>query len=1059
MSDPAAPPPAGGDTTTDGTPKVKTEKELKKEKAKQEKLEKFKAKQEKLKQQQEKEKEKGKPKEEEKKKEKKEKATITYDKQTQPGEKKDISGDMPDSYSPHYVEAAWYDWWNGQGFFRPEYWGRDINSVPYEDKFIIVIPPPNVTGSLHLGHALTTAVEDCIVRWHRMNGKMTLWNPGCDHAGIATQVVVEKKIKRERNLTRHDLGREKFVDEVWKWKNEKGDRIYHQLKKLGGSYDWDRACFTMDPKLVKAVQEAFIQLHEKGLIYRSVRLVNWSCALNSAISEIEVDKKEIPGRTLLPVAGYKEKIEFGVIVSFAYQVEGSDEEIVVATTRIETMLGDTGVAVHPEDDRYKHLHGRFVTHPFIDRRMPIVLDDFVDRNFGTGAVKITPAHDHNDYEVGVRHNLPFLTIIDEKGNMTPDCGEFAGMRRFDARVAVLEGLKKKGLYRETKDNPMVVPICSRSKDVIEPLLKPQWYVSMQSMADKAVKAVREGELKLIPDMHDKTWYHWLENSRDWCISRQLWWGHRIPAYFITVDDTSIPPGEDTDEKYWVSGRSEEEVRRKAAERFKVSEDKISLKQGQDVLDTWFSSGIFPFSIFGWPDKTPELQAFYPGTLLETGHDILFFWVARMVTMGLELMGKLPFKEVYLHAMVRDAHGRKMSKSLGNVIDPIDVIHGISLEDLHMRLEDGNLEQKEIAKAREGQKADYPNGIPECGTDALRFALLAYTAQGRDINLDVLRVQGYRFFCNKLWNATKFALGALGENFKPNPTRKLSGKETEMDRWILSRLSYAVDQCGNGFRSYDFPAVTTCCYNFWLYELCDWYLENSKPVIYGTDEEAKDCTRQVLYSCLEAGLLLLHPLMPFISEELYQRLPRRTTSEPPSICVTRYPKSDNYQDCNCDLEKEVDFVQNVIKSIRSMRSDYNLTNKNKAEVYLKCMEQEDGTMLGRYSNLIQTMTNSSSISILVGDNPPDGCCVQTVSAKCESHLMLKGLIDPSKEKTKLDGKKNKLSSQLQKLTEASQKPDYTSKVPQTIRDQNSEKMAEISVEIEKLTKAMETLGKL
>ncbi|OWF42659.1 valine--tRNA ligase-like [Mizuhopecten yessoensis] len=1058
MSEPSAPPQAGGDSTTDGVPKVKTEKELKKERAKQEKLEKFKAKQEKLKQQQEKEKDK--PKEDEKKKEpKKEKATIIYDKPTKPGEKKDISGAMPDAYNPHYVEAAWYDWWNESGFFTPEYGGRDIKNVPYEDKFVIVIPPPNVTGSLHLGHALTTAVEDCIVRWHRMNGKMTLWNPGCDHAGIATQVVVEKKIKRERNLTRHDMGREKFVDEVWKWKNEKGDRIYHQLKRLGGSYDWDRACFTMDPKLVRAVTEAFIQLHEKGLIYRSVRLVNWSCTLNSAISEIEVDKKELPGRTMLPVAGYTEKIEFGVIVSFAYPVEGSDEEIVVATTRIETMLGDTGVAVHPEDDRYKHLHGRFVTHPFVDRRMPIVLDDFVDRNFGTGAVKITPAHDQNDYEVGVRHNMPFLTIIDDKGNMTPDCGEFAGMRRFEARKAVLEALKKKGLYKETKENPMVVPICSRSKDVIEPLLKPQWYVSMQSMADKAVKAVREGELKLIPDMHEKTWYNWLEDSRDWCISRQLWWGHRIPAYFVTVDDPSIPPGEDTDEKYWVSGRTEEEVRQKAAERFKVSGDKISLRQDEDVLDTWFSSGIFPFSIFGWPEKTNELEAFYPGTLLETGHDIIFFWVARMVTMGLELMGKLPFKEVYLHAMVRDAHGRKMSKSLGNVIDPIDVINGVSLAELHMRLEDGNLDKKEIVKAQEGQKADYPNGIPECGTDALRFALLTYTAQGRDINLDVLRVQGYRFFCNKLWNATKFALGALGESFKPNPTRQLSGREKEMDRWILSRLSYAVDQCGNGFRSYDFPAVTTCCYNFWLYELCDWYLENSKPVIYGTDVEAKECTRQVLYNCLEAGLLLLHPLMPFISEELYQRLPRRTSSEAPSICVTPYPKSANYQDRNSGLEKEVDFVQNVIKSVRSMRSDYNLTNKNKADVYLKCMEQEDAAMLGRYNSLIQTMTNSSSITVLVGDDPPDGCCVQTVSVKCESHLMLKGLIDPSKERSKLDGKKVKLSSQLQKLTEASQKSDYTSKVPQTIRDQNSEKMTEISMEVEKLTKAMETLGKL
>ncbi|KAK3579108.1 hypothetical protein CHS0354_022128 [Potamilus streckersoni] len=964
---------------------------------------------------------------------------------------------MPDSYNPAYVETAWYEWWVKSGFFKPEYAGEDFRD-PSREKFVIVIPPPNVTGSLHLGHALTEAVQDAIVRWHRMKGKVVLWNPGCDHAGIATQVVVEKKLWKERKLTRHDLGREEFVNEVWKWKEEKGDRIYHQLKKVGGSYDWDRACFTMDPKLSRAVLEAFVRLHEQGLIYRSVRLVNWSCTLRSAISDIEVDKKELTGRTLLSVPGYQEKVEFGVLVFFAYKLEDSEEEVVVATTRIETMLGDTAVAVHPDDERYKHLHGKFLRHPFVDRRMPVVCDDFVDKNFGTGAVKITPAHDVNDYEVGVRHNLPFINIMTDDGNISDECGQFAGMKRFEARKAVLEALKAKGLYRETKDNPMVVPMCSRSKDVIEPLLKPQWYVDVKDMSAKAVEAVESGELKIIPDMHVKIWNNWLENPKDWCISRQLWWGHRVPAYFVTINDSSVPPGKDTDGEYWISGRTEDEARQKAAKKFNIPEDKISLRQDPDVLDTWFSSGLFPFSIFGWPEQTPDLETFYPGTLLETGHDILFFWVARMVMLGQTLMGKLPFREVYLHAMVRDAHGRKMSKSLGNVIDPLDVINGISLEDLHKRLFDGNLDEKEVQKAMEGQKEDYPKGIPECGTDALRFALVAYT-QGRDINLDVLRVQGYRFFCNKLWNATKFAVNGLGENFIPIPTAELSGKEREMDMWILSRLSFAVEQSNKGFETYDFPTATTAVYNFWLYELCDWYLEYLKPILYGSDEDAKTVCRNVLYTCLDTGLRLIHPFMPFVSEELFQRLPRRTNNEPPSICVMPYPEVKQYPWRNIELESDVEFVQNVVKSIRSVRSDYNLTPKMKADVYLKCLDEETASVLRTHPDLIKALSSADDVHILVKEIPPKGCAVQTVSAKCETHLMLKGLIDIGKEIQKLEGKKEKLGGQVTKLREAATTADYHTKVPEHVRQQNAEKLNELTIEIEKLARAIETLAKI
>uniref|UniRef100_A0A672MY29 Valine--tRNA ligase n=1 Tax=Sinocyclocheilus grahami TaxID=75366 RepID=A0A672MY29_SINGR len=892
-------------------------------------------------------------------------------------EKKKIP--LPDSYSPQYVEAAWYSWWEKQGFFKPEY-GPNPRGV-----FMMCIPPPNVTGSLHLGHALTNAIQDCLTRWHRMRGETTLWNPGCDHAGIATQVVVEKKLMRERKMTRHDLGRGNFIQEVWKWKNEKGDRIYHQLKKLVLK---TQTCFGMH--FNETIQEAFIRMHEEGVIYRSKRLVNWSCTLNSAISDIEVDKKELAGRTLLPVPGYKEKVEFGVLVSFSYKVEGSDEEVVVATTRIETMLGDTAVAVHPNDSRYQHLKGKMVVHPFCDRKMPIVLDDFVDMNFGTGAVKITPAHDHNDYEVGERHKLPFINILDENGLLINVPPPFLGMKRFEARKAVLQALTDLGQFKEVKDNTMVVPVCSRSKDIVEPLLKPQWYVDCREMGKQAADVVRNGELKIIPDHHLKTWFNWMDNIRDWCISRQLWWGHRIPAYFVTVNDPS-----DVDGHYWVSGRSEEEAREKAAKRFNVTADKISLRQDEDVLDTWFSSGIFPFSIFGWP--TEDLRVFYPGTLLETGHDILFFWVARMVMMGLKLTGKLPFKEVYLHAVVRDAHGRKMSKSLGNVIDPLDVITGISLEGLHAQLTDSNLDPPEIEKARQGQKSDYPSGIPECGTDALRFALCAYTSQGRDINLDVNRILGYRHFCNKLWNAVKFAMRTLGEGFVP-----WEKAQSVSDRWILSRLSAAVALCDSGFQAYDFPAITTAIYNFWLYELCDVYLESVKPVLSRTDSEGQkqaDICRQTLYTCLEVGLRLLSPLMPFVTEELFQRLPRRLAQDSTSsICVTLYPETS---------EIKYLFKFDSLK-ITSTHSQHPI-------IWFGIVSRINFPLLQRHI----LMCNELSVSV----NMP-------VSKSFSAN---QGLIDLEKEVTKLTAKKGELEKQMEKMKEKMAKNDYKEKVPVKVQE--------------------------
>ncbi|CAB4067286.1 VARS [Lepeophtheirus salmonis] len=948
---------------------------------------------------------------------------ILYDSVTKPGEKKDVGRELPNAYSPSYVEAAWYSWWESSGFFKPEYGGD-----PSKEKFVIMIPPPNVTGKLHLGHALTNAIQDCVVRWRRMKGHITLWNPGCDHAGIATQVIVEKTLAREEGLSRHDLGREAFLKRVWQWKEQYGSVIYDQLRRLGSSYDWDRAVFTMDPKMSLAVTEAFIRLHDEGVIYRSNRLVNWSCALN-----------------------YKEKVEFGVIISFAYKVKNSEDEIVVATTRIETMLGDSAVAVHPEDDRYKQF------------------------DFGTGAVKITPAHDPNDYDCGKRNKLAFITIFNDDG-MVIGGSEFDGMKRFHARKAVLEALEKRGLYRGTKDNPMVVPLCSRSKDIIEPLTKPQWYVKSNDMATKASEAVKKGDLKIIPNVFERTWFQWMEGIRDWCISRQLWWGHRIPAYFVSIEGK--PPLDSTDDNNWVTGHTVEDANIKAAKKFNVEISKIKLTQDEDVLDTWFSSALFPFSVFGWPNETLDLKAYYPGSLLETGHDILFFWVARMVFFGQKLTGNLPFKEVYFHAMVRDAHGRKMSKSLGNIVDPLDVISGISLPDLQATLLKGNLDPKEIARAQAGQKQDYPNGIPECGTDALRFALCSYTAQGRDINLDVLRIQGYRFFCNKLWNATKFALMYLGDSPSDhgyslnslfdnhasghailNNVLKgitfLSGSEasqidleafnsiqespsywkhkhlciwyhrinslsiedkksipkgpggmlqtrpsplTNVDRWILSKLSNAVRGCEEGMSSYNFPKVTTALYNFWLYELCDVYLEYLKPIFQGSDNSAILTARVVLSSCLHAGLRLISIFMPFVSEELFQRI--RSSKDPPSVCVSRYPQVDDYPFRDDKLEEEMELVQK--------------------------------------------------------EAAPPGCSVITVSDKVIAMVMLKGAIDVKKEIEKLNKKSTLLESNLEKLKESLKLISSSTKVPAEVQKASKETFEHLNNELRRVKEASHSL---
>ncbi|KAI9462013.1 tRNA synthetases class I-domain-containing protein [Lactarius psammicola] len=982
------------------------------------------------------------------------------------GKKKDVSGPMASSYNPIAVEAAWYDWWHEQGFFKPEL-GPD-GGIKSEGLFVISAPPPNVTGSLHIGHALTTAIQDALVRWYRMLGKTTLFVPGFDHAGISTQSVVEKRLFKTSGKTRHDLGREKFLDTVLEWKNDYQERITKQLYRLGGSYDWSRVAFTMNPQLSTAVIENFCRLHEEGIIYRANRLVNWCVRLNTTLSNLEVDQKQLEKRTFLSVPGYApgEKFEFGVITSFAYPIENSDEKIIVATTRPETMLGDTAIAVHPDDERYKHLHGKFAVHPFVDRRIPIVKDGIaVDMTFGTGAVKITPAHDPNDYEVGVRHKLDFINILNDDGTFNTNAGpQFQGMKRFHARVEVVKKLKELGLFVETKDNPMQIPICSKSGDVIEPVLKPQWWVNCKPLAEEAIKVVplqlifrtrtRAGELHIAPKQSEADWYRWLENIQDWCISRQLWWGHRCPAYFVRIEGQEQ---DTTDGKWWVVGRNLEEATVRAKEL--AGSSVFKLEQDEDVLDTWFSSGLWPFSILGWPNKTVDFEKFYPTSMLETGWDILFFWVARMVMLGLRLTGEMPFKEVLCHAMIRDAHGRKMSKSLGNVIDPLDVIQGLSLENLHEKLYEGNLDAAEIEKAKLGQKKDFPKGIPQCGTDALRFALCAYSGGGRDINLEILRVEGYRKFCNKIFNATKFAMLKLDESFIPEATPQPTGNETLVEKWILHKLNIATAETNRHLGERNFMAATNAVYNFWLYELCDVYIEAMKPMTDPTvSAETRISAQQTLYTCLDHGLRLLHPFMPFVTEELWQRLSRRPNDVTPSIMVSKYPIYDTDFVFD-DADKDFDLLFNAIRAGRSLAASYNI--QSDIQIFFHIQDGAEATLFESQKGVITTLTKGCKSAKVVRDASeiPPGCGSTVLTSTISVHILVRGLVDLDAEIAKCEKKLQLARLNLDKVRKVEAQSDYVETVPENVRLMNEDRRKTLEAEIASLEYSKETFAKL
>ncbi|EMP27873.1 Valyl-tRNA synthetase [Chelonia mydas] len=839
----------------------------------------------------------------------------------------DTSVPLPAAYSPRYVEAAWYGWWEKEGFFKPEYQSRQPHRKP--ETFSLCIPPPNVTGSLHLGHALTVAIEDSLVRWRRMQGCQVLWVPGSDHAGIATQAVVERKLWKERGALRQDLTRGEFLAEVWKWKEEKGDEIFRQLKALGASLDWDRVCFTMDAGFSAAVAEAFVRLHEDGLVYREQRLVNWSCALRSAISDVEVETRQLRGRTLLPVPGCPAPVPFGLMFTFSYKVDGQEGEF---------------------PSSIQHLHGKWLRHPFTGRLLAIITDPLVERDVGTGAVKVTPAHSHADYELGKQHGLPPVSVIGEDGAMTAECGDWLqGLNRFVAREKVVSALKERGLYRGMKDHAMVLPLCSRSGDVIENLLKSQWFLRGEGMAQRAL--------------------------------------------------------EDGSDALWVVGRTEAEARRKASGILKKPEEEMELVRDADVLDTWFSSALFPFAALGWPRKVGDLQEFYPSSLLETGSDLLFFWVARMVMLGEQLTGALPFSQVFLHSLVRDAHGRKMSKSLGNVVDPLDVIHGASLQDLQGRLRDGNLDPREVAIAVEGQRRDFPQGIPECGTDALRFALCSHRVQGDDINLDVATVLSSRHFCNKVWNAVRFTLGALGEGFAPRTPEEVC-PSSPMDRWILSRLYHTAVDCGQRFGEYELHLVTSTIHHFWLHNFCDVYLESVKPVLQSKDQSRILQTRQTLLSCADLGLRLLSPFMPYLAEELWQRLPKPDADSAPSICVARYPSAEQLV------------------------------------VYLVCSEPAAHRVYEEYREPLQTLSLAGSLELRPsseGAEPPVGWVRGRVNDHTEIYMDLQGLVDPEAELPRLASRKKKLEHQILELMARTQASGYQEKVSPRARAECQQKV--------------------
>jgi len=870
---------------------------------------------------------------------------------------------MDKTYSPKDIEERIYRHWEQAGMFAPAGDGT---------AFCIVIPPPNVTGTLHMGHAFQDTIMDALTRYHRMSGDRSLWQPGMDHAGIATQMVVERQLNAE-GLTRHDLGRDRFIERVWLWKEQSGDTIARQLRRLGASVDWSRDRFTMDPGMSRAVQEAFVRLHDEGLIYRGKRLVNWDPVLKTALSDLEVLSEEEDGR----------------LWHVRYPFAGGGGHLTIATTRPETMLGDAAVAVHPEDDRYRPLIGRRLALPLTGREIPVIADAYADPAFGTGCVKITPAHDFNDYEVGERHGLPLINVLTAEaaiGDAAP--ARFHGLDRFEARRQVVAELESAGLLEKIEPHRLTVPRGDRSGAVIEPWLTDQWYVRIEPLAAPAIRAVEDGRIRFVPANWDRTYFEWMRNIKDWCISRQLWWGHRIPAWYDAGGAVYV-------------GRSEAEGRA----RHGIAAD-IALTQDEDVLDTWFSSALWPFSTLGWPDDTAELRTFYPTSVLVTGFDIIFFWVARMIMMGLRFTGDVPFREVYVHGLIRDHEGQKMSKSKGNVIDPLDIVDGIALDALITKRTSG-LMQPQLAPAIErATRKQFPRGIAAHGTDALRFTFASLATQSRDLRFDLGRVEGYRNFCNKLWNAARYVMMSTAADDGPG-AQALSS----YDRWIRSRQNAAISAVRDGFNQYRFDLAAQAVYEFTWYEFCDWYLEFSKTVLQSqsSTQEERRGTRRTLIETLETLLRLLHPLMPFITEEIWQRVGALAGKSGDSIMRQPFPEAAT-AGSDPDAEAGARWAMDFILGVRRIRGEFDIAPSIHVPVLLQNASAADKVHCASSASAVYRLAGVNDIRWLAQDDAaPQSATV--LMGNMTIHVPMADLIDVDAELVRLGRRRSKVEQDL------------------------------------------------
>ncbi|KAG2377606.1 hypothetical protein C9374_009122 [Naegleria lovaniensis] len=1036
------------------------------------------------------------------------------------------------SYEPQNVEKDWYGWWEEKGLFKENSQGS--TSAP---SYTILLPPPNVTGSLHIGHALTASIQDSLCRYKKMNGYNVLWVPGVDHAGISTQVAVEKKIAKEEGKTRHDLGREEFLKRVWQWKEEYGNRIDQQMKAMGSMTDWSRKVFTMDTQFSNAVLECFVRLARDGLIYRDAKLVNWCPQLNTAISDIEVDYLSLKKKTKVMVPSCEEKsFDFGVMHTFKYPVVSSvgSKDIVgyinVSTTRLETMLGDTAVAIHPQDERFKKFHNHFILHPFVpERTIPIICDDkLVNMEVGTGAVKITPAHSFDDFDCGKRNNLEFITILNKDGTLNDQVPqEFTGKNRFVVRQLLVEKLKELDLFISEEDHEMELPICSRSKDILEPMLLNQWFVKCDTLAKRALDLVNNDEILIHPSYHKQTWNNWLQNIHDWCISRQLWWGHRIPAFkIVSPDMTSILQAISTKNlgntrsfiferstqdpsivgNVWIVAHDEKEAN-EILHRYLPNTNCI-LEQDEDVLDTWFSSGLYPLAAFGWPSKDErvqnDLQRRYPSSVMETGSDILFFWVARMVMLCSYLSDskEKPFREIYLHSMVRDRQGRKMSKSLGNVIDPIDMIHGTSLDDLRKGVEKNtNITKQEMKKALQGIQQEFPNGIPQCGTDALRFTLIQYTQQGRQINLDIMRAQANRHLCNKIWQSAKFCFSHFerfnyttdGNDVDMVTTllksfESLDSQSTQLvqNQWILLKLGDTIETMRQSIDNFLFSDACNSIYQFFLYQFCDYYLEMIKPILYSSKTMTPliENTLHTLNYCLIIILKLLHPYMPFITEELFHCCPLNGTNNAlyfstqhnesyvPSKSILECPYPTSFTKENLKsliggsenrkavIEDKFEKLFQIVQQLRSMKQNLQLPSKTELVAYIF----QHGSALGfsmddHECKLVKTLSKFNTIEFISEEQSKQHShrlVLTTTAVTTPQGTIMTQLVLP--EEFQLEKEIDKWQKKVQHL--ATIKSKYLKQMhpnlPSDVKQQLEEKLAQNEIET---LKVQETCSQL